>query len=53
MNINLKMVRVLASLSDKKEPPKIDVERFLAMLRSDSREKLKDLPIDSGIRCAF
>ena len=26
------------------EPPTDDVERFLAMLRFDSREKLKELP---------
>jgi hypothetical protein len=41
-------VRVLAPLLDIKEPPTSDVERFLAMLRFDSREKLKDFPLDVG-----
>jgi len=40
------LVRVLALLSDKKEPPTNNAERFLAMLRFDSREKLKDLSLE-------
>ena len=31
-----------------KEPPTDDVERFLAMLRFDSREKLEDLGFDTN-----
>jgi hypothetical protein len=41
-------VRVLAPLLEKKKPPTDDVERFLVMLRFDSREKLKDFPLDVG-----
>ena len=37
-------VRVPVGSSSPKEPPADDVERFLAMLRFDSREKLKELP---------
>jgi len=40
------MVRVLVPLLDKKEPPTVDVERFLFELRFDSREKLKDYPLE-------
>ena len=35
-------------LSDEKEPPTDNVERFLFMLRFDSREKLKDFQMDLG-----
>ena len=35
------LVRVQTPLSDKKEPPTNNVERFLAMLRFDSKEKIK------------
>jgi hypothetical protein len=41
-------VRILSPLLDKKEPPTDDVERFLAMLRFDSREKLKGFQLDLG-----
>jgi hypothetical protein len=37
------MVRNPIPLLDEKEPPRDDVERFLAMLRYDSMEKLRDL----------
>jgi site-specific DNA recombinase len=37
-------VTVACGSSTQKEPPTDDVERFLAMLRFDSREKLKELP---------
>jgi hypothetical protein len=36
----------LTPISEKKEPPTNNVERFLAMLRFDSREKLKDLSLE-------
>ena len=42
--INRFWVRVPGRSSTLKEPPTDDVERFLAMLRFDSREKLKELP---------
>jgi hypothetical protein len=37
-------VRIPVGSSTLKELPTDDVERFLAMLRFDSREKLKELP---------
>jgi len=36
------------TLLDKKEPPTDNVERFLAMLRFDSREKIKGFYIGNG-----
>jgi hypothetical protein len=42
------VVRVLAPLSDQKEPPTEDVERFLSMIRFDSREKMKEFQLDVG-----
>jgi hypothetical protein len=32
------------------EPPTDNVERFLVMLRFEAREKLKEYPIEQGLR---
>ena len=39
------------------EPPESDLERFLSMIRFDTRGKLNDLPdfqlLDSTLKCNF
>jgi len=41
-------VRVLSGSQAPNEPLNMSVERFLSMIRFDSKEKLKDLPLELG-----
>ena len=41
-------VRISVGASDSKRPPTDNVERFLSMLRFDSKGKIADLGIDSN-----